>query len=107
MGPSQNEQKEEKRDDDCNVNVLTKEIESWNDFEYSLREENRLLFDKMLSECRENEDDIKAACSKDEYFSVEALFMALILQQQNMINELIGKVSEWEKVLNETYNNGC
>ncbi|MFL6422203.1 MAG: hypothetical protein ACJ71R_01265 [Nitrososphaeraceae archaeon] len=62
-----------------------------------MREENRLLFDKMLSECRENEDYIKAACSKDEYFSVESLFMALILQQQNIINELIGKVSQRKK----------
>jgi hypothetical protein len=51
----------------------------------------------MLSECRENEDYIKAACSKDEYFSVESLFMALILQQQNIINELIGKVSQRKK----------
>jgi hypothetical protein len=44
-GPSQNEQKEEKHDD----NILTKEIESWKDFEYALREDNRLLFSKMLS----------------------------------------------------------
>jgi hypothetical protein len=31
-------------------NILTKEIESWKGFEYALREENRLLFSKMLSE---------------------------------------------------------
>ena len=56
---------------------------------HALREENRLLFNKMLSECRENEDYIRAANSKDEYFSAELLFMVLILQQQKMINELI------------------
>jgi hypothetical protein len=39
--------KKEQRHCDDN-NILTKEIESWNDFEYSLREENRLLFNKML-----------------------------------------------------------
>jgi hypothetical protein len=51
----------------------------------------------MLSECRENEDYIKAASSKDEYFSAESLFMVLISQQQKMINELIAKVSECKK----------
>jgi hypothetical protein len=47
----------------------------------------------MLSECRENEDYIRAANSKDEYFSAESFFMVLILQQQKMINELIVKVT--------------
>ena len=31
--------------------ILTKEIESWNGFEYALREEDRELFKKMLNEC--------------------------------------------------------
>ena len=53
---------------------------------------SRVLFSKMLSECRENEDLVRAASSKDEYFSAESLFMVLILQQQQkMINELIAK----------------
>ncbi len=76
-----------------NKDILIEEIKSWEHFEYALREENRLLFNKMLSECRENEDYIRAANSKDEYFSAESLFMVLILQQQKMINELIAKVS--------------
>jgi hypothetical protein len=59
-----------------------------------LRKENILLFNKMLTECKENEDHIRVANSKDGYFSAEALFMVLILQQQKMINELIAKVSE-------------
>jgi hypothetical protein len=33
--------------------ILAREIESWKSFEYALREENRILFNKMLSECRE------------------------------------------------------
>jgi type I restriction enzyme M protein len=32
-------------------------------FEYALREENRLLFGKMLSECKENEDYIKGGAA--------------------------------------------
>jgi hypothetical protein len=73
-------------------NILTKEIDSWNNYEYALREENTLLFNKMLSECKDNEDLARAANSKDEYFSAESLFMALILQQKKTINELISKV---------------
>jgi hypothetical protein len=75
-----------------NEDILNEEIKSWEPFEYALREENRLLFSKMLSECRDNEDYIRAANSKDEYFSAESLFMVLILQQQKMINELIAKI---------------
>jgi hypothetical protein len=90
----QNEQKE-----DENVDILAKEIGSWNNYKYALREENRLLFNKMLIECKENEDYIKAANCKDEFFSAESLFMVLILQQQKMINELIAKVSERKKRL--------
>jgi len=48
----------------------------------------------MLSECEENKDLIRSANLKDEYFSAESLFMALILQQQKTIKELIAKVSE-------------
>jgi hypothetical protein len=73
--------------------IFTEEIKSWERFQYALREENRLLFGKMLSECKENEDYIKAANCKDEFFSVESLFMVLILQQQKMINELITKAT--------------
>ena len=90
---SQNEQNE-----DGNVDILAKEIESWKDFRYALREENALLFNKMLSECSHNKDYIAAVSSKGENYSAESLFMLLILQQQKMINELIAKVSECEKL---------
>ena len=89
MKLSQNEQ-----DENGHSDILTKEIGSWEDFRYVLREENSLLFDNMLSECRQNKDYIRAVISKGEYFSAESLFMLLVLQQQKMINELIAKVSE-------------
>ena len=41
---SQNEQNE-----NGNIDILAKEIESWKDFRYALLEEDALLFDKMLS----------------------------------------------------------
>jgi hypothetical protein len=47
----------------------------------------------MLSERNEIEGYIRAAGSKDEFFLAESLFMALILQQQKMINELIAEIS--------------
>jgi len=52
MKVSQDEQKEENDD----VNILVKEIKSWKEFEYVLREESALLFGKMLSECGQNKD---------------------------------------------------
>jgi hypothetical protein len=95
MHSTQNEQKheEETHDEEC-LNILAEEIDSWNNFEYALREENRVLFNKMLSECEKNEDMVRAANSKDEFFSAESLFMALILQQQKTINDLIAKLPE-------------
>jgi hypothetical protein len=44
--------------------ALTKEIDSWKGFEYALREENRILFNKMLSECGENKDYLRATTFK-------------------------------------------
>jgi hypothetical protein len=76
-------------------NVLAKEIESWNSFEYSLREEDSILFNKMLNECqKEKEEYSKASDAKGKYNSTtESLFMALTFQQQKMISKLIDKLS--------------
>ena len=96
MDLPQNEEKQQQADEDAN-NTLSKEIGAWKAFEYALKEENRLLFNRMPSECGENEDYVRAASSRDEYFSAESLFMVLILQQQKIIAELIAKVSEYKK----------
>jgi hypothetical protein len=69
-------------------NILIKEIESWGDFEYALREEDHILFNKMLNECKK-EEYAKAFDAKGEYNSAESLFMALIFQQQEMISKLL------------------
>jgi hypothetical protein len=75
-------------------NVLAKEIESWNSFEYSLREEDSILFNKMLNECQKEEEYSKASDAKGKYNSTtESLFMALTFQQQKMISKLIDKLS--------------
>ena len=74
MCQSKNKKKGEKEehDDDGNNNILTQEIDSWSNFEYALREENRLLFNRMLYGCKENEDYTRAANSKGEFFSAES-----------------------------------
>ena len=69
---------------------LIKEIESWKGFEYALREENRILFHEMLNECRKYGD---GAIAKGDNYSTESLFLALLLQQQKMINQLIAHAS--------------
>jgi hypothetical protein len=70
-----------------NNDILTREIESWNKFEYALRKENRFPFHKMLVECKKlGYSD--CADAKGENFSAESLFLILILQQHKMINEL-------------------
>jgi hypothetical protein len=76
-----------------NKDILTKEIESWKGFEYALRQENRLLFHKMLGGCRSSgyADCVKG---KGQNSSAESLFLILILHQQKMINELITKLHD-------------
>ena len=80
-----------------NKAILTKEIESWGRFGYALREENRLLFRKMLNRCRKSEY-VSCVKVRGENFSAEALFLFLILEQQKMINELIAKLSGVKKM---------
>jgi hypothetical protein len=78
-------------------NILTKEIDSWKGFEYALRQPNATLFNKMLTECLENEEYAAAFKTKGPRDSAESLFMALILQQQKMISKLIEKMQNSQK----------
>jgi hypothetical protein len=73
-------------------NELAKEIGYWSKFEYALREEDRILFKKMLNECQK--EYTKAFNAKSAYNSTESLFMALIFEQQKMISKLIHKLSK-------------
>jgi hypothetical protein len=69
------------------------EIDSWNEhFGYALREEDRTLFNQMLSESLTDEEQYsKAVNTKGENYSTESLlFMTLIFQQQKkMISQLL------------------
>jgi hypothetical protein len=75
-----------------NKDILTREIESWKGFEYALREEDRVLFVKMLNYCYKYSTAINA---KGEPFSTEILLMTLSLSQQKLIDLLIGKLGPY------------
>jgi hypothetical protein len=66
--------------------ILAQEIQAWNGFADALREEDRVLFLRMLEQCYQLEDSIN---SKGEYYSTESLLMSLIFVQHKIINWLI------------------
>jgi len=78
-------------------NMLEKEIDSWKGFEYALRQPNTILFNRMLTECLENEEYAAAFKTKRPQNSAESLFMVLIFQQQKMISGLIEKIQNSQK----------
>jgi hypothetical protein len=71
-------------------NIITKEIESWRGFADSLKsEEDKKLFLKMLEGCQKYALAINA---KGKPFPTEPLIMALLLEQDKMINWLQNKI---------------
>ncbi len=77
--------------------ILAREIESWKGFEYALRQPNATLFNKMLTECLENEEYAAAFKTKGPQDSAESLLIALIFQQQKMISKLIQHIESGQK----------
>ena len=85
--------KDRSRNMTSSEDMLAVEIESWKGFEYVLREENRILFHRMLNECSKSE---YAGCvnAKGENFLADGLFLILIYEEQKMINELMVKLRD-------------
>ena len=77
--------------------ILTNEIQSWKGFGYALHQPNTILFNRMLTECLENEENAAAFKTKGPQNSAESLFMVLIFQQQKMISKLIEKIQNSQK----------
>ena len=69
-----------------NEDILTREIQAWSGFADALREEDRVLFLRMLKQCYEYVDSIN---SKGEYYSTESLLISLIFVQHKIIDWLI------------------
>lgn len=73
-----------------NEDILTQEIQAWAGFADALREEDRVLFLRMLEQCYQYTDSIN---SKGEYYSTESLLMSLVFVQHKIINWLMNKGS--------------
>ena len=69
------------------------EIQELKSFGDALRQDNRLLFEKMMSEL-EPETLKKASLAKDPF---EVVLMALILNQQKMIRDLMDAIKKQER----------
>lgn len=73
---------------------LDREISEWKGFECVFYKGDRILFDKMMSETKQHLASFEAASGKHP---TEALFMALIFQQQKMINKLLDVIETKQK----------
>lgn len=69
-----------------NEDIQTREIQAWSGFADALREEDRVLFLRMLKQCYQYIDSIN---SKGEYYSTESLLISLIFVQHKIIDWLI------------------
>jgi hypothetical protein len=69
---------------------IQNEIQGWQLFSSSLRQANRLLFEKMMSEL-DPEMLSKASLAKDPF---EVILMALVFQRQKMIMELMEQIKK-------------
>jgi hypothetical protein len=79
-----------------NEDILTREIQAWSGFADALREEDRVLFLRMLKQCYQYINSIN---SKGEYYSTESLLISLIFVQHKIIDWLINNgnfnLQEW------------
>jgi hypothetical protein len=73
---------------------LTSEIENWRLFSRALREENRILFNQMLSECKKKEY-FDCVNSKGKSLAAESPFLILILEQLEIIFLKRGVIREF------------
>jgi hypothetical protein len=74
--------------------AIDKEIANWQKFSYSLRKDNREMFEKMVSEAKAYSDAFDNAPANE---STEALLLTLILRQQEIIAILKDEISKLEK----------
>ena len=80
--------------------TFDKEIENWEGYCSALREPDRTLFKEMLEGTRQFKDAVNL---KDE-LPTETLLMALLLQQQKMINELMEKYTNNQKQITSFFD---
>jgi hypothetical protein len=74
-----------------NEDALTRLIISWEGYSNTLPKKKRDIFNKMLRQCYQYSQAIN---SKSEPFSDDALFMALIFLQHEMIDVLFKRIED-------------
>ena len=73
--------------------AIDREVEGWQKFESIMYQEDRVLFDKMMSEAKQ----YLATFPASKYDPAEMLFMTLIFQQQKIINKLLAVAEAKQK----------
>ena len=73
--------------------AIDREVEGWQKFESIMYQEDRVLFDKMMSEAKQ----YLAGFPPSKHDPAEMLFMTLIFQQQKIINKLLVVVEAKQK----------
>jgi len=74
--------------------IISKIAASWEGYSDVMLAEDRAEFKKMLHKCYRYASSIEV---KAEPFENEALFMALVFEQDKIINWLLAKVEELER----------
>lgn len=77
-----------------NDDILAQIIGSWKSYADVLNAEDKLAFDNMMSKCYKYARSIEA---KAKPFENEALFMAMLLEQEKIILWLLAKIEKLEK----------
>lgn len=73
--------------------AIDREVEGWQKFQSIMYQEDRVLFDKMMSEAKQ----YLAAFPASKHDPAEMLFMTLIFQQQKIINKLLAVIEANQK----------
>ena len=71
--------------------VLDEEIESWKGFPWVLRGPDRTTYDKMIEAAKQYADSVEHA---GRTFPTESFFMALLLVQHKMIEQLQKEIQQ-------------
>jgi hypothetical protein len=74
--------------------IVSRIIGSWQGYSDMMRAQDRQKFEKMMRKCYKYASSIEV---KAEPFENDALFMALIFEQEQVIEWLLVKVAELER----------
>jgi len=76
--------------------VLEREIGRWDGFVKALREDDRAAFDDLMNACRLY---ASAAGAATRPLVLEAMFMAILLRHQRLLNEVEASLEKLKAVL--------